>query len=168
MRKTACLLAAFLHIGALANVAAAQSVPKSDPGHKPLIQGYHQRLLVNDYKSEYKFLRDVLGFTPTYGTENDNYADFEVSKGHWFAIFSKNIMSAAIHTVDLPAGARVQDASALIFFVKDVDAAYIELKKRGIIFVTQPFDRKDWGIRVAHFRDPNGNLIEINGELKVK
>lgn len=26
-------------------------------------------------------------------------------------------------------------------------------------------DRPDWGVRVAHFRDPDGNLIEINQNL---
>jgi catechol 2,3-dioxygenase-like lactoylglutathione lyase family enzyme len=27
-------------------------------------------------------------------------------------------------------------------------------------------DRPEWGIRTAHFRDPDGNLIEINQPLK--
>ena len=58
--------------------------------------------------------------------------------------------------------------TALVFFVGDVDVACFKLKKRGVAFVTEPFDRPDWGIRVAHFRDPNGNLIEINGELMGK
>jgi catechol 2,3-dioxygenase-like lactoylglutathione lyase family enzyme len=45
--------------------------------------------------------------------------------------------------------------------VESVDAAYGELRAKGISFLAEPGDRSDWGIRVAHFRDPDGNLIEI-------
>jgi len=31
-----------------------------------------------------------------------------------------------------------------------------------ILMVNKPKNMNDWGIRLAHFRDPDGNLIEIN------
>lgn len=51
------------------------------------------------------------------------------------------------------------------FEVDDVDVAYQQLRDKGITFVTEPLDRPDWGIRTAHFRDPDGNLIEIYNNL---
>jgi lactoylglutathione lyase len=47
-----------------------------------------------------------------------------------------------------------------------VDATYADLKARGVHFVTEPADQEAWVLRVAHFRDPDGNLIEINAPLK--
>jgi hypothetical protein len=39
------------------------------------------------------------------------------------------------------------------------------LKARGAQFVADLTDRPDWGIRTAHLRDPDGNLIELNSPL---
>jgi catechol 2,3-dioxygenase-like lactoylglutathione lyase family enzyme len=32
--------------------------------------------------------------------------------------------------------------------------------------VGEPFDRRDWVIRGAHLRDPDGNLIELSNYLE--
>lgn len=45
--------------------------------------------------------------------------------------------------------------------VADVDAAYEEFKGKGVTFVRPPADQR-WGVRTAHFADPEGNLWEIN------
>ncbi|MBA3430350.1 MAG: VOC family protein, partial [Actinobacteria bacterium] len=46
-----------------------------------------------------------------------------------------------------------------------VDSAYEALTSRGAQFVTQPHDQEAWVIRVAHLRDPDGNLVEIYAPL---
>ena len=48
--------------------------------------------------------------------------------------------------------------------VADVDAAYEELKAKGVTFVRPPTDQR-WGLRTAHFADPEGNLWEINQSI---
>ncbi|GCE50272.1 glyoxalase/bleomycin resistance protein/dioxygenase superfamily protein [Thermosporothrix hazakensis] len=45
--------------------------------------------------------------------------------------------------------------------VKNVDAAYEELTAKGVSFFRPPTDQP-WGLRTAHFADPEGNLWEIN------
>jgi len=50
--------------------------------------------------------------------------------------------------------------------LSNVDEVTKELKAKGVVFETGPIDRSEWGIRTAHFRDPDGNLIEINQPLK--
>ena len=58
-----------------------------------------------------------------------------------------------------------QDDVCLIFAVEDVDGTYDSLKQKGVIPINKPHDRKEWGIRCFHFRDPAENLIEINKEI---
>jgi len=64
------------------------------------------------------------------------------------------------------AGEKVIDKVALTFEVADVDTAYKALRSKGVEFVTEPHDQDAWVLRVAHLRDPEGNLIEINAPLK--
>ena len=45
--------------------------------------------------------------------------------------------------------------------VADVDAAYEDLKAQGVTFLKPPIDQR-WGLRTAHFADPEGNIWEIN------
>ncbi len=124
----------------------------------------HIRLLVEDYAACFRFYRDVLGFKPCWGDENSGYADFET--GTAIALFGREAMAEAVGKADLPPDALTKDRAALIFEVPNVDQATSELKDRGIAFETEPADRLEWGVRTAHFRDPAGNLIEINQPLK--
>ncbi|HEX7735079.1 MAG TPA: VOC family protein [Ktedonobacteraceae bacterium] len=49
--------------------------------------------------------------------------------------------------------------------VEDVDAAYKALKAEGVTFLRPPTDQP-WGLRTAHFADPEGNLWEINQSIE--
>jgi len=51
--------------------------------------------------------------------------------------------------------------------VEDVDAAYETLKAKGVTFLRPPTDQP-WGLRTAHFADPEGNLWEINQPVRSK
>ena len=128
------------------------------------IKATHIRLLVTDYDKEFRFFRDVLGFKPTFGAEGENYADFECN-GVTIALFKRALMSEDLKTTAKPVETDAQDRVALIFAVANVDSTMEQLKSHGVSIVSAPHDRKEWGIRVAHFRDPDGNLIEINQGL---
>jgi lactoylglutathione lyase len=128
------------------------------------IKSTHFRLLVTDYDKEYLFFRDVLGFKPTFGELGENYADFDCN-GVTVALFKRHLMSEDLKTGDKPIESEVQDRTAVIFAVDNVDTAITNLRERGVTIVTEPHDRPDWGIRVAHIRDADGNLIEINHGL---
>jgi lactoylglutathione lyase len=127
----------------------------------------YTRLLVSDFKVCFRFYRDVLGLKATFGTEDDVYADFDTGSVV-LALFSKQNMSEAVGTIHLPSQSVVQDAFCLCFEVGNVDAACEQLKQRGVSLVSEPADRPDWGIRAAHFRDPDGNLVEINQPLPAR
>jgi lactoylglutathione lyase len=124
----------------------------------------YARLLVINFKDCFLFYQDILGFKATYGSESDVYADFDTGSVT-LALFNRQYMSQAVGTSNLPLQAKAQDAVCLCFEVENVDEACEQLKKKGVGLVAGPADYKDWGIRAAHFRDPDGNLIEINQSL---
>jgi catechol 2,3-dioxygenase-like lactoylglutathione lyase family enzyme len=121
----------------------------------------HIRLLVTDYDVCFRFYRDVMGLEVTWGAEGEGYADFKAAEGIALALFGRKDQAEAVGTTNLPEDAEAQDRVALIFDVEDVDTRVADLKARGASFVTDPQDRPDWGIRTAHLRDPDGNLIEL-------
>lgn len=125
----------------------------------------YTRLLVTNFKACFEFYRDVMEFKPTFGSENDVYADFSTGTVT-LALFSKALMSNAIGTAHLPTEASAQDKVCLIFEVEDVDAAWKALNQKGVSMAGSPADRPDWGLRSAYLRDPDGNLIEIYQALK--
>ena len=48
--------------------------------------------------------------------------------------------------------------------VENVDTAYKTLKAEGVTFLRLPTNQP-WGLRTAHFADPEGNIWEINHAL---
>jgi len=121
----------------------------------------HTRLLVRDFAACFRFYRDVMGFRPTFGDENDVYADFETGT-IVLALFGRGDQATAIGADDQPEHADMQDTICLCFDVEDVDQMVAQLEARGVTFIAPPTDRPGWGLRTAHLRDPDGNLIEIS------
>lgn len=122
----------------------------------------HVRLLVQNYEECFLFYRDGLGFEVGWGDKQSMYADFKTNGGSEIALFDRRFMAEALGTGHLPADRDSMDTHCLVFRVDSVDAYYRTLSEKGVRFINEPHDRKDWGIRVAHFRDPDGHLIEIN------
>jgi len=122
----------------------------------------HSRLLDNDFQASLHFYRDILGFEVTW--DDGDYANFQDGEMR-VAIFKRELMSEAIGTTDKPAEAECQDKLGLIFEISNVDEYYRQLKEKGVQFSKPPQDFPTWGIRAAYFRDPDGNLIEINSGL---
>jgi len=117
------------------------------------------RLLVSDMSASYRFYRDALGL-PTSWDENPSYAAFDVGSESALAIFPRAEMGEA---VELRSGSG--DGAALVLAVESVDDAVARLRGVGVE-MSDPIDRPDWGIRVAHLRDPDGNLIELCHDIE--
>src|SRR5579863_9881778 len=129
----------------------------------------HTRLLVRDYAACFRFYHDVLGLEVGFGDEASGYAAFDTGEVS-LAIFDRGELATAVGEEHLPDFGAVHDgadAVALIFAVERVDAEYDLLRERGVAFVAAPRDRVEWGLRVARFYDPDGNLIEIGSPLAV-
>ena len=121
----------------------------------------HVRLLVDDAPACFRFYRDVIGLTPTWGTETEGFADFDAGGGSILAITGRSGQS---EVVDLRGAG---DGAMLVFGVDDLEATLSELRQRGAE-LGEIVDRPDWGIRFAHLRDPAGNLIEVNTPIPME
>ncbi|MDV2684014.1 VOC family protein [Alkalihalophilus lindianensis] len=122
----------------------------------------HVRLLVDNYKESFLFYRDLLGFEVTWGDALSLYGQFKVGNVN-VGLFERKQMAEAVGFPYSPDDHRV-DRVALILKVESVEESYNELKEK-VEFVTKPKEQEDWGIKVAHFRDIDGFLIEIYENL---
>ena len=84
------------------------------------------------------------------------YAEFETA-GARLALVGEATMGAV---VGRPAP-RAGDAVVVCLQVDDVDAMAAKAKSRGAALVREPHDQPAWLQRVAHLRDPAGNLVEL-------
>ena len=122
------------------------------------------RLLVTAYEACFFFYRDVLGFPVNYGSEHEDYASFQTQDA-MVALYKRPLMAEVVGTSSLPAAVASQDRVVLHFQVDNVDQTVEQLRAKGVVIVQEPTDRPTWGSRTAHFRDPDGTLIEISQGL---
>ena len=78
------------------------------------------------------------------------------------AIYKRPLMAEVAGTDNLPVTVESQDRVVLHFQVDSVDQTVEDLRDKGVVIVAEPTDRPTWGSRTAHFRDPDGTLIEIS------
>lgn len=140
----------------------------------------HVRLLVTDYAAAFAFYSQVLELPPRFSDAQGGYGEFGTGTVT-LALFAKARMAEALGQGATPAPTAtnakaavvvqaaepvVEAGPVLVFAVDDVDAAYAELQRKGVMFVLPPTDRPEWTVRTAHLRDPDGHLIEINSPFR--
>ena len=124
------------------------------------------RLLVEDLARSRAFYTDVMGLCV--GFESPIYVQLESPSGVSVGLFPRTAMAEAIGARRGEGAASSGDADrgVLVFRVADVDVAAAVLVERGAVQVGPPTDRREWGLRTAHFRDPDGHLIELIRRLE--
>ncbi|TDQ55295.1 VOC family protein [Actinorugispora endophytica] len=125
------------------------------------------RLLADDYEACFRFYADVLKFPVLRGSEETRYAEFEVGSETLLALNQREVVAEALGTDAEDPHLPRQDRIAVIFEVEDVDAKAAELIEAGVPMVSPAKEWTAWGIRAAHFRDPDGYLLEINQQVPV-
>lgn len=119
----------------------------------------HVRLVVADLPGGIAFWRVVLGAAPVVDVPGI-YAEWETA-GARLALVGEATMGAVVGRSPPRAG----DAVVVCLRVDDVDAAAARLKAGGHALVREPHDEPAWFQRVAHLRDPAGNLVELWNRL---
>jgi lactoylglutathione lyase len=118
-------------------------------------------LFVTDLERAKAFYRDTLGLGMNF--EDQVSAGFDFDNTLLLLLSTtgaQDLLSSEAVALQRPTGA----ISQLVSFVEDVDAIYTDLAAKGVEFVRKPVDR-DWGLRTAHFKDPDGNIWEIAQQL---
>ncbi len=121
-------------------------------------------VFVKDMAKCKTFYRDTLGLQVT---EHDPEHVAVQMDNVYFLLLE---VGAAAHMISeqeldlsIEGGPRVLLAAS----VEDVDAAYEALSAKGVTFLRPPTDQP-WGLRTAHFADPEGTLWEINQSIEAK
>ena len=118
-------------------------------------------LFVRDLDKCVAFYRDTVGLQ----VQDSNADSVGFSLGDQYFLLLE--VSAAAHLISeealdlkIEGGPRMLLAAS----VENVDAAYQELKDKGVTFLRPPADQS-WGLRTAYFADPEGNTWEINQSI---
>lgn len=124
------------------------------------------RLLVDDFDACFRFYRDVLNLPVGFGNEGDVYADFKLGGDQTLALYRRSDMAAAIGSDAGSSGSG--DQTVIVFGVDDLQATVNKLQQHNVELVAGQTERPEWGMRTAHFRDPDGHLIEIFVPLEMR
>jgi|SRR5450759_1120486 lactoylglutathione lyase len=121
-------------------------------------------LFVRDLARCTTFYRDTLGLQVK--NSDPNSVAFLMEDRYLLLLevsAAADLISSEANALLIEGGPRVLLAAG----VEDVDAAYEALSARGVTFLRPPTDQL-WGLRTAHFADPEGNLWEINQSIEAK
>jgi predicted enzyme related to lactoylglutathione lyase len=120
---------------------AMPAVPTSNP--EQFYQGA-PLLLVPDVSATADFYRSILGFR----------SDPEAATPEYTVVWRDN---AAVH---LAKGERAPTGVRIFFWVKDVNALYEEIIKRGAA-IAVPLETRPYGVRDFSICDPSGVLVVL-------
>jgi Uncharacterized protein conserved in bacteria len=118
-------------------------------------------LFVRDLARCTTFYRDTLKFQVK---ESDPNSVSFLMEDRYFLLLE---VSAAADLISSEANALKIEGKPRVLLaagVEDVDTTYEALKARGVTFLRPPTNQP-WGLRTAHFADPEGNLWEINQSI---
>ena len=114
---------------------------------------YAVRIFVRDWKSAVRFYEEKLSMVCEFKDENLGWAQFKVG-GSDLGIERVEPDDDRAELVGRFVGVSLQ--------VEDLEGVYEELMERGVKF-TMPPTHQDWGGSLAHFEDPEGNVLSLLG-----
>ena len=108
------------------------------------------RIFTHDLQRSEEFYSGVIGLKP-------------VNQGEHFAVFDVGGVNFIVEEVDEgdeATSALVGRFLGVSLSAKDILEAFDVLSERGVEFLTAPL-KQEWGGYLAHFYDPDGNIISI-------
>ncbi|MGW7405438.1 VOC family protein [Streptomyces sp. NPDC054833] len=123
------------------------------------------RLLVTDFAACYRFYAEVLGLKPQSGATGGPYEKFSPHSGSaGIALQDRSMMASVLGELgETATGHR----SLVVLRVDDLDAYCADITSRGAVLIHGPTPMTD-RMRVAHLKDPEGNLVELQEWLLLR
>lgn len=123
------------------------------------------RLLVTDFAACYSFYAEVLGLKPQSGAAEGPYEKFSPTAGSaGIALQDRAMMAEVLGELgDAATGHR----SLVVLRVDDLDTYCEQIEGRGAALLRGPTPLTD-RMRVAHLKDPEGNLVELQEWLLLR
>lgn len=123
------------------------------------------RLLVTDFAACYRFYAEVLGLKPQSGATNGPYEKFSPAAGSaGIALQDRAMMAEVLDELGATADGH---RSLVVLRVDDLDAYCEQITTRGATLLRGPAPMTD-RMRVAHLKDPEGNLVELQEWLLLR
>ena len=120
------------------------------------------RVLATTFDDTVAFYRDVLGIPIR--ADAGVYVAFDAG-GFELGIYGREKMAGIVGSMSQEPSA-TNDGLLINLEVEDLEATMSTLSARGVTFETEAHDQPEWGMRVVHLRDPEGNLIELYERLR--
>lgn len=118
-------------------------------------------LIVEDLDRSLNFYTGVLGLELAH--RSGDYAQLR-SGATRLAFYTREAMSKTLgYSLKPPSDAA--PGFEIGFKVEDLDAAFLEIVRKGARAATHPTSRS-WGQRTAYVHDPDGHLIELVQDLR--
>ena len=117
-------------------------------------------LFVADPQRSKAFYESVFGLAPAYEDESSAAFNFDNMIVNLLALSAARDLIEPATVAGPETGSRFQ----LTIWVDDTDAVCAELRSRGIELLNGPMDR-EWGVRTASFKDPDGHIWEVAQQL---
>ena len=123
------------------------------------------RLLVSDFATCYRFYCEILGLKPQPGATEGPYEKFSPATGSaGIALQDRSMMAEVLDELgDTATGHR----SLVVLRVDDLDAYCEQITSRGATLLHGPSPMTE-RMRVAHLKDPEGNLVELQEWLLMR
>lgn len=120
----------------------------------------YTRLNVENYLACKAFYRDVLGLPVKFEDDKDEYVEFATGPTSITLFNRQKLTDFIIREKDL--NYDIHSARIVLSFqVQDIREAIYSLQKHQVEILNPPTDYPDRGFVSACFRDPDGNLIEL-------
>lgn len=108
-------------------------------------------VVTDDVEGAVKFYTETLGLEVMERFSNEDDEDYVFLKGG-----DIKLELMPVKSMQAPLGFH-----HISFEVESVDAAYEELKAKGVKIIREPFDAGARGIRLAFFEGPNGVRLQL-------
>ena len=115
---------------------------------------YAIRIFVRRWPEACAFYRDALGLKERFRNDEIGWAEYGIG-GPCFGI-------ERVEPGDAEGAAMVGRFVGVSLRVDDIDAVYQALQGKGVAFTAAP-EKQPWGGSLAHFKDPDGNILTLLG-----
>ncbi|MFF1696115.1 VOC family protein [Streptomyces sp. NPDC058257] len=123
------------------------------------------RLLVTDFRACYRFYAEILDLKPQSGAVEGPYEKFSPAIGSaGIALQDRSVMARLLGELEESATGH---RSLVVLRVDDLDAYCAGIVERGGTIAQGPAPLTD-RMRVAHLKDPEGNLVELQEWLLLR
>ena len=112
------------------------------------------RVFVTDWERSLEFYSKTLGMPVSLATPEIGWAELDTGEAH--------LALERVDPKDKEAVALVGRFVSVSLQVDDIQDLYETLVSRGVDFVEPP-EKQPWGGTLAHFRDPDGNVLTLLG-----